>query len=98
MKDSYEKDPFAEYDKYWDNLDEKEKEVNQKQEKMYGFKDIDQKRTNKQSVLIPEKYHKFIIAIIGVAALFFFGKTSFISPFIIFIVIAVGAAYFDKKS
>lgn len=37
MKDSYEKDPFAEYDKYWDDLDKKEETKEHRSHKAYRF-------------------------------------------------------------
>ena len=37
MKDSYEKDPFAEYDKYWDDLDKQEEKTKKKSHKEYHF-------------------------------------------------------------
>ena len=39
MKDSYDKDPFAEYDKYWDDLDKKEEQVNRNALNDYYFSD-----------------------------------------------------------
>lgn len=37
MADNFDKDPFAEYDKYWDELDQKEEDVKKKQRKEYRF-------------------------------------------------------------
>lgn len=49
MKDAFDKDPFAEYDKYWDNLDKTEEKVDRTKNKNYGFSDIEKpsgSRTN----------------------------------------------------
>ncbi len=41
MKDSFDKDPFAEYDKYWDDLDKQEDKVKEKNKRDYAFNDVE---------------------------------------------------------
>ncbi len=98
MKDSYDKDPFAEYDKYWDDLDKIEKQDEQKEEyRFHPEKMEDQKPT--------EFDFKKILPIIFSIGLFLFivipsssnsGVT--FTPFIILIVFGVIISNISKKN
>ncbi len=70
MKDSYDKDPFAEYDKYWDDLDKKEELSNRKRKKDFHFKQTPS-QTNRHENDINKKA---VSIFIGVFFLFMFGS------------------------
>ena len=70
MKDSYEKDPFAEYDKYWDELEKQEDEIIKKQEKEYRFEDTDASKYHFEKN--PEMTKKFVKLFIGFIFFFVF--------------------------
>ena len=52
MKDGYEKDPFAEYDKYWDELDEQEEDFKKKSDQSYTYGEQRNSANDRQTVAI----------------------------------------------
>ncbi len=100
MADSYEKDPFAEYDKYWDELDKKEEEVNRKQQKTYHFDDIEQEPTHQHDT---NKQKAILSTIVGIGFVFtviflFVDSGGFIlSPITLFIIIGIVISVINKN-
>lgn len=85
-----EKDPFAEYDKYWDELDQIENKTKKKQEEEYHFDDFSEKKEEKP-YQFKMKPMSLLMVVIGLIAFFNFIPMGFmILPQAIFLFIFVG--------
>ena len=103
MKDSFDEDPFAEYDKYWDELDRLEEKAKKKEEQRFHPKE---QRDDKPNDINRKKFTS-VIFVIGVFIAFYyifvgtFDKSvlKVISqPFILFIIIGIIISSVNKKN
>ncbi len=94
-----EKDPFAEYDKYWDELDQIETKSNKKQEQEYHFDDFSDKK-DENDYRFKIKPMSILSLVIGIAVIFNFIPMAYMFvPQAIFFFIFVGVILraFKKK-
>jgi len=85
-----EKDPFSEYDNFWDDLDQNESEVKEKEEKVYRFHE--QSETNQKGQNISRKDIGKILSVIMIIVILlniFTNVFAFIGiPSFLFIIVA----------
>lgn len=90
---AHEKDPFAEYDKYWDELDQIEEKSNKQQEKQYEY--YDNKQYGNQ---YKQLSNKWIGVIVGVILLFVFARFGIFLLFFIPQILFVLFVFFIVKN
>ncbi|QWB95692.1 hypothetical protein KHQ89_07055 [Mycoplasmatota bacterium] len=97
-----EKDPFSEYDNFWDDLDQIESEVKEKEEKVYRFHEQSETYQKRQNIsrkdigkILSSIMFVLIILNIFTDVFAFLGIPSFL--FIIVIGIIISAVKGDKR-